>query len=298
MSDPVTHTTTSTTTATAKPTAMERVKEKASQLADKLSGRTHDNDVYHDSNQPGPAFHGNTANPIDPVATYHAGETPIDALNSGDTRPLGPAVPPKDDLSHHHHGIFGDHHDKHTQHHTTALAGANAPDPNVIHPSIVPHPQTIGGGVAGPTGTSHMPAYTTQSYAPTATTGTAAPIAAQTAEQGIYPPPAGAGTTGTTGLYGMENQGDLRNMNHVHAQTATMPTTTSAAGTQIPMNVNNSTVPVNQHNLPQMNPVHSTNNNTAANAANNGGIAPNVPAMGAPGTTTAAGTHMPGQYVA
>ncbi|KAG0281587.1 hypothetical protein BGZ95_001938 [Linnemannia exigua] len=359
MTTPGTHiTTTSTTTTTTKPTAMEKVREKATQLADKLSGRTHDTNVYHDSNQPGPGFHGNIANPTDPVATYHAGQQPIDALHSDDTRhphhhrdnnnqttmplhtgaavgdaavphgntvnraayqqkldhndplaagavgsgPSGPAVPPKDDHSHRHHGFFGHHdkHDQHDQHHTTALAGANAVDPNLIHPSIVPHPQTAalggsGGGVAGPTGTSHMPTYTTQTNAPTAA-GIAAPVAPKTAEQGVYPSTAGTGTTG------MGIHHDLHNMNHVHAQTATMPTTTTAAGTQIPMNANNSTFPVNQHNMHQANPVHSINNNTAAPVANvdanNSGIAPTVPAMGAPGTTTAAGTHMPGQYVA
>ncbi|KAF9913151.1 hypothetical protein EC991_003611 [Linnemannia zychae] len=308
MTNPTTQTTTtSTTTTTTKPTAMERVKEKANHLADKLSGRTHDNNIYHDSNQPGPnqpgpGFHGNTANAVNPAATYHAGQNPVDALHSdtrlnnnmnqttmplhtgaavGDTAVphgstvnrtayqqqldqnigggLAPAVPPKDSDRSHHHGIFGGHRDKREQQHT------NVADPNLIHPSVVPHQQTT--NVAGPTGTSHMPTYNQNNIAPTA-------------QQGVYP----STTTAGPGSHGLMNHNDLHHMNHVHAQTASMPTTT-ATGTQVPMNANNSTVPVNQHNMNQAVPVHSNNNAT-------------VPAMGAPGTTTAAGTHMPGQYTA
>ncbi|KAG0058363.1 hypothetical protein BGZ90_004984, partial [Linnemannia elongata] len=86
MNNPTTHTTTtSTTTTTTKPTTMEKVKEKVSEFADKLSGRPHDPNqanLYHDSNQPGPGFHGtndnlprntgNTANAVNPAVTYHA----------------------------------------------------------------------------------------------------------------------------------------------------------------------------------------------------------------------------------
>ncbi|KAF9130725.1 hypothetical protein BGW39_002726 [Mortierella sp. 14UC] len=327
MNNPTTHTTTTSTTATpAKPTAMEKVKEKATHLADKLSGRTHDSsNVYHDdSNQPGPGFHGNAPNPANPAATYHAGLHPVDALHSSDTRHnyntnqttmplhtgaavgdtavphgntvnrsayqqnldsnagggLAPAVPPKDDDRSHHHGIFGAHHDKHNQDHSTALADSNAADPNLIHPSVIPHQQTT--NVAGPTGTSHVPAYNQSNIAPIAAGG-AVPITAQTADQGVYP----SSTTAGPGSHGLTGHNDQHSLNHVHAQMANMPgnTTTTAAGTQVPMNANNSTVPVNQHNLNQAVPVNS-NNNAA------------VPAMGAPGTTTAAGTHMPGQYVA
>ncbi|KAF9913413.1 hypothetical protein BX616_010063 [Lobosporangium transversale] len=49
-----------------------------------------------------------------------------------------------------------------------------------------------------------------------------------------------------------------------------------------PINTNNSTVPVNANNVHQTAPVHNTDKT--------------VPAMGAPGTTTAAGTHVPCNY--
>ncbi|KAF9151219.1 hypothetical protein BG015_006949 [Linnemannia schmuckeri] len=309
MTNPTTHTTTtSTTTTTSKPTAMEKVKEKATQIADKLTGKQHDpnhSNVYHDSNQPGPGFHGNdnlptntgnTANAINPAVTYHAGQHPVDALNTTDrhhnqnnqtampphtgaavgntavphgntaghqglTGHSGPTVPPKDD---HHHGIFsGLHHDKHDKRDTNALGGTQAADPNLIHPSVVPHQQTTAGlqnpgatNVAGPTGTSHVPTYT-QNVPPTAA-GTV-PVVGQTAEQ-VHPSSGG-------GLMG--NHHDRHNQAHIQNTMAT----TTAAGTQVP--------PMN------------TNNNTAPGGA----VPQNVPAMGAPGTTTAAGTHMPGQYV-
>jgi len=319
---------------------MEKVKDKATHLADKITGRQQDpnyGNLQHDSNQPGPGFHGtnstglpntgNTANAVNPTATYHAGQQPVDALNAGDrnrdrhhnnqtmTMPLhtgaavgdsavphgntvnraayqdqldnrgnagvaGPAVPPKDDRTH-HHGIFG-HKDKH-DHQTTALGGANATDPNLIHPSVVPHQQTTAGAtnVAGPTGTSHVPTYT-QNVPPQAA-GTV-PVVGQTAQQ-VYPSSGG-------GLMG--NHYERHNQAHLQNTMAAPGATTTAAGTQVlPMNANNSTVPVNQHNMHQTNPVLSNNN-----AAPGGGVPQTVPAMGAPGTTTAAGTHMPGQYVA
>ncbi|KAK3826875.1 MAG: hypothetical protein JOS17DRAFT_236962 [Linnemannia elongata] len=327
MSNPPTHTTTtSTTTTTTKPTTMERVKEKATQIADKLAGKPHDPNIYHDSNQPGPGFHGannnnnlpsntgNTANAVNPAATYHAGQHPVDALHTLDNRnynnqtttmPMhtgaavgdaavphgntvnraayqdtlggqqglaghtGPAVPPKDDHKH-HHGLFGhkDKHDKYDQ--PMALGGAQATDPNLIHPSVVPHQQTtnVGGlqnpAAAGPTGTSHVPTYN-QNIPPTATS----------AEQ-VYP---------SSGGDLMGSHQDRHLQAHVQSAMAGPGATTTAAGTQIPpMNANNSAVPMNQQNMQQAAP---------------GGVVPqNVPAMGAPGTTTAAGTHMPGQYVA
>jgi hypothetical protein len=347
MNNPTTH-----TTAT-KPTAMEKVKEKATQLADKLTGKQHDtthSGVEHrdDFNQPGPGFHGSTTdNTANPAATYHAGQHPIDALNTdnrrhdrhdigtavgnipttmplhtgaaggdtavphgaavdrsayqqqlgGTTSSTGPNVPPKDDHSHHHgilSGLRDKHDDKHGQHHTTA-------DPNLIHPSIVPHQQTT--NVAGPTGTSHVPAY--NQNMPSTAPGGAVP---HTAEQVFHPMSGtGADTTGvtgsnirdTSGMMGGADQHDLYNRAHIHAQTAAMNpgSTTSAAGTQVPMNTNNSTLPINQQNMHQTNPVHS-DNSTTTGAANSGGVPQTVPAMGAPGTTTAAGTHMPGQYVA
>ncbi|KAG0311964.1 hypothetical protein BGZ97_011518 [Linnemannia gamsii] len=329
MPNPSTQTTTtSTTTTTNKPTTMEKVKEKASVLADKITGRQHDpyhGNFQHDSNQPGPGFHGinDTANP---VVSYHAGQQPVDALHSADhhdchhgnqttTMPLhtgaavgdaavpigntvdraayqakldhhgeagfaGPPVPPKDDHTH-HHGFFG-HHDKHDKHDTTAFGGAYATDPNLIHPSVVPHQQTTAEGlqslgasnVAGPTGMSHVPTYS-QNIPPT-TAGTV-PVVGQTAGQ-VYP-------SSGEGLMGSHY--DRQNQAHFQSTAAGPGPTTTAAGTQVfPMNTNNSTVPMNQQNMQQMAPAP-------------GGVVPQaVPAMGAPGTTTAAGTHMPGQYVA
>jgi len=172
----------------------------------------------------------------------------------GVTGHTGPAVPPKDD--HTHHGIFG-HNDKHKEHHTTALGGANAPDPNLIHPSVVPHQQTTAGGlqnpgvtnVAGPTGTSHVPTYTQNM--PPAAIGTVPVVVGQTAQQ-VYPSSGG-------GLMGDHH--DRHNQAHLQNTMAGTGATTTAAGTHVPpMNTNNSAVPVNQHNMHQTNPVHSTNN--------------------------------------
>jgi hypothetical protein len=295
-------------------------------MADKITGKPHDPlqpHVYHDSNQPGPGFHGanqpptNTGNATNPAGTYNAGQQqPINPLNTQDrqqqnynnqprTMPMhtgaaaagsavphgntvdraayqdtlgghqgvagnvAPAVPPRDDNKA-HHGIFG-HKDKH-QTTATAPGGAYATDPNLVHPSVIPHQQTTAGGlqnpaVAGPTGTSHVPTYN-QNIPPTATS----------AEQ--VNPSAGGG-----GLMG--NHQDRHYQTHVQSTMAGPGATTTAAGTQIPStNTSNNPVPMNQGA-----PVY--NNNAAAPGGN---LPQTVPAMGAPGTTTAAGTHMPNQY--
>ncbi|KAF9136353.1 hypothetical protein BGX30_011279 [Mortierella sp. GBA39] len=334
MTNPATQTTTtSTTTTSVPPTAMEKVKDKVSQMADKLIGKQHDpiqSHVYNDSNQPGPGFHGanalptNTGNATNPVGTYNAGQQPIDPLNTQDrqqktyntqprTMPMhtgaavagsavphgntvdraayqdtlggnqgltgnaAPPVPPRTDNKT-HHGIFG-HKDKHDKHQTTAPSGAYATDPNLVHPSVIPHQQTVGGlqnpAVAGPTGTSQIPNYN-QNIPPTAAA----------AEQ-VYP---------SSGGDLMGTHQDRHYQAHVQSTMAGPGATTTAAGTQIPpMNANNQTVPVNQPNLNQTAPVYDNRNAAAAP----GGVIPQtVPAMGAPGTTTAAGTHMPNQYVA
>ncbi|KAF9098902.1 hypothetical protein BGX29_007399, partial [Mortierella sp. GBA35] len=151
--------------------------------------------------------------------------------------------------------------------------------------------------VAGPTGTSHMPT-SSQNIPPTATAGTAAP-ATQTTEQ-FHPMDMTGGKMG--GVMGQQQRDPLDEHRQAHAQNtaaAMAPAAAAATGTGLPMNTNNSTVPVNQQNLGQTAPVHSANNATTTGA--NNAIPQNtatVPAMGAPGTTTATGTHMPGQYVA
>ncbi|KAF9206137.1 hypothetical protein BGZ49_002964 [Haplosporangium sp. Z 27] len=53
----------------------------------------------------------------------------------------------------------------------------------------------------------------------------------------------------------------------------------------------NTNFPANTHNLRQSAPIHSNNGTSATN------VASTVPAMGAPGTTTAAGTHVPGERI-
>jgi hypothetical protein len=342
-------------------------------MADKITGKPHDPlqpHVYHDSNQPGPGFHGanqpptNTGNATNPAGTYNAGQQhPINPLNTQDrqqknynnqpptnignaTNPVGtynagqqqpinplntqdhqqqkyntqprtmpmhtgaaaagsavphgntvdraayqdtlgghqgvagnaaPPVPPRDDNKT-HHGIFG-HKDEH-QTTATAPGGACATDPNLVHPSVIPHQQTTAGGlqnpasVAGPTGTSHVPTYN-QNIPPTATS----------AEQ--VNPSAGGG-----GLMGSHQ--DRHFQAHVQSTMAGPGATTTAAGTQIPpTNASNNPVPMNQSAPVPMNQSAPVNNNAAAP----GGTLPQtVPAMGAPGTTTAAGTHMPNQY--
>ncbi|KAF9546807.1 hypothetical protein EC957_009412 [Mortierella hygrophila] len=329
MTKPGTHTTTtSTTTTSVPPTTMEKVKDKVSQVADKIAGKPHDPlqpHIYHDSNQPGPGFHGanqpptNTGNATNPAGIHSAGQQPINPLNTQDrhqkdynnqpsTMPMhtgaaaagsavpqgntvdraayqdtlggqqgaagnvAPPVPPRtDDKT--HHGIFG-HKDKHDKHQTTATAPGGAyatTDPNLVHPSVIPHQQTTAGGVqnpavAGPTGTSHVPTYN-QNVPPTGAT------AGQ-----VYP---------SSGGDPMGTHQDRHYQAHVQSTMAGPGATTTAAGTQIPpTNASNNPVPVNQAA-----PVYYNN------AAAPGGTVPQtVPAMGAPGTTTAAGTHMPNQY--
>ncbi|KAG0244865.1 hypothetical protein B0O80DRAFT_483693 [Mortierella sp. GBAus27b] len=65
----------------------------------------------------------------------------------------------------------------------------------------------------------------------------------------------------------------------------------------LPVNTNNSTVPVTEQHLHQSTPVHTINAATSVPPP----VPPKdqvstVPAMGASGTTTAAGTHIPGEY--
>ncbi|KAF9083469.1 hypothetical protein BGX23_011473 [Mortierella sp. AD031] len=327
MNNPPAHTTTTSTTTTSaanptaettKPTAMEKVKEKVDTLVEKVTGRTHTDS--NDPLQPGTGtHHTNVTQGNDPVATYHAGDTAVPHGNTVDRTAYGqklegmapvpapaPAVPPKDDKHHHERGVLGGQHDQHNQHHTTTLPGATqAADPNLIHPSVIPHQQTTtaaatGPGfqnpatVAGPTGTSHMPT-SSQNIPPTAAAGTAAPATEQ-----FHPMDMTGGKMG--GVMGQQQRDPLDEHRQAHAQNtaaAMAPAAAAATGTGLPMNTNNSTVPVNQQNLGQTAPVHSANNATTTGA--NNAIPQNtatVPAMGAPGTTTATGTHMPGQYVA
>ncbi|KAF9988039.1 hypothetical protein BGZ65_012994 [Modicella reniformis] len=250
-------------TAHTKSSTMEHIKDKATNLVHKVTDKLHGNDY---------TTHNTTVNSTVDPANHH---------NLADHR------------GHHRgEGLAGPHlHDQHQQqpkhsgplHTGAALAGAAVPhDKSVdrgayqqhlnasapVAPTTGTHGTHTTGGLqhpapAGPTGTTNVPTYA-QNIAPTAA--------------GVVP------TARSTEQDQYHKRGDpigIGHHDHHHHHKA-------ESGVGFPMNTNNSTIPVNTHNLPQANPVHSTN---AATGPTN-----TVPVMSAPSTTTAAGTHIPGEY--
>ncbi|CAO3571712.1 unnamed protein product [Mortierella alpina] len=296
MTKPTTTTTNynTTTTTTTKPSTMETIKDKAATLVDKVTGKHHDG-AHHTSHTTHTTDVHNPNAPRNHAGPLHTGAAAADtavphgasvdrAAYQQQQQPGAPAnsIP-----------VTGQ------QHH--GLNAANV-DPNHVHPSVIPHGTTTttttsatgthipAGGhhnvqhpaPAGPTGTTNVPTYA-QNIPPTAA---GVVPTAFTAEQ-VHDPnhhnnQAKQDHHHTGGLGGLLN----RHHDDHHHQKNVAGTTGHDTGVHVaggvPVNTNNSTMPVNQSNLHQAAPVH-TDNNT-------------VPAMGAPGTTTAAGTHMPGGF--
>jgi hypothetical protein len=122
---------------------------------------------------------------------------------------------------------------------------------------------------AGPTGTTNVPTYA-HNIAPTAA-GVVPRAYAAEQDHGLQRDPAA----------------DKDHLQHQYYK--------NQAASGLPVNTNNSADPVSGQSAP----VHSINPATVSNPT--GATAPTVPtntvpAMGAPGTTTAAGTHIPGEF--
>ncbi|KAF9953611.1 hypothetical protein BGZ72_005298 [Mortierella alpina] len=294
MTKPATTTTNynTTTTTTTKPSTMETIKDKAATLVDKVTGKHHDG-THHTSHTT------HTTDVHNPSGSHnnHAHNGP---LHTG-AAAAGAAVPhdvPADRAAYQQQPgapansipVTGQQHHGHN---------ANA-DPNLVHPSVIPHGQTTTTTTTSAAGT-HIPAgghhSNIQHPAPAGPTGT---TNVPTYAQNI--PPTAAGVVPTAYTAEQVHDPNHHNHNHDHSKHDNNhhngggllhrhhddKNVTGATGHGVPVsggvpvNTNNSTVPVNNSNIHQAAPVH-TDNNT-------------VPAMGAPGTTTAAGTHMPGGF--
>ncbi|KAF9182710.1 hypothetical protein BGZ51_004496 [Haplosporangium sp. Z 767] len=274
MNNPTTTTTNhnNTTTAATKPSTMETLKEKAANLAEKVTGKPHG---HHDA-----AGHQTTATSgtvHDPAhlnenlkhsgGPLHTGAGP---LHTG-AAATGTAIP---------HGSTVDR-TAYQQH------GQNTTDPNFVQSSAVPPNQTTTISAAG---TSIPGGAPLQHPAPAGHIGTGGHV--PTYAQNI--PPAAAGVTPTGYGAGQVNDPNAKHLgshntshenrhhhslNPLHHHDNDNKNATGTVVGAFPVNPHSSTLPAN-NNPQQVAPMHS-NNNT-------------VPAMGAPGTTTAAGTHVPG----
>ncbi|KAG0252701.1 hypothetical protein BG011_006840, partial [Mortierella polycephala] len=145
---------------------------------------------------------------------------------------------------------------------TTTATGTSAPGGAPLR-----HPAT-----AGPTGTGHVPTYSQN----------IPPAAAGTVPTGYRAEQVNDPNAKHLGDPNASHDNRHHNQNPLHHRDNDNKNATGAVVGAFPVNPNSSTLPVNNNNPQQATPVHS-NNNT-------------VPAMGAPGTTTAAGTHAPGEY--
>ncbi|KAG0202274.1 hypothetical protein BGX28_005159 [Mortierella sp. GBA30] len=289
---------------TTKPSAMETIKDKAAHLVDKVTGKHHEEShrdtAAHATNVSDPSHSGPPHTGAAAADTAVPHRTPIDraAYQQQPVVSAGQGIPIPV---------------------TGSQYGDQAVDPNLIHPSVIPHDATTITASTeefrSPTTTGepplhHPPSPPLQHASPVGPTGT---TSAPTCSQNI--PPTAAGVVPTA--YGAERalqddrrdrhdqknnykhnggSGGIFHRDHDHnhdrdydknttsATSAAIPSGTSASD-NIPINTNNSTEPVDDRNIHQAEPVQSINNNSNS-----------VPAMGAPGTTTAAGTHMPGAY--
>ncbi|KAF9101777.1 hypothetical protein BGX27_011331 [Mortierella sp. AM989] len=203
-----------------------------------------------DANDPmDPAHHNNHHN-IDKNTTEHRHKDRTGPLHTG-AAVAGAAVPHGNPIERTAYQQVAGAPGPATGHKDPNIHGTDTAASNPVAPGTVQHPMAPV-AAAGPTGTSHIPTHS-QNIPPTAAS--------------IFPTSHTAETV----------------PGNAHGRAAS-----GTAGTDAPINTNNSTVPVNEHNIHQTAPVHSNN---AATATTN-----TVPAMGAPGTTTAAGTHVPGEY--
>ncbi|GJJ73603.1 hypothetical protein EMPS_05961 [Entomortierella parvispora] len=282
MTNPITtHNTTTTTTTTQKPSTMDNIKDKATNLLDKVTGKSH---TYTDHQgvvqQPDNALgHNNTTGLNQPGVntTGPSGVTDLDNT-AGLNNPTNPNVLPAGastatTTNPAHHGIV--HNNAHQQHtsglnhsgptHTgAAMAGAAVPhDPSVDRAAYQqqnnPNVAPVQHAVpAGPTGTSNIPTYA-QNIPPTA-----AGVVPSTQVAEVH-----AGRDTKPSLFGGHKM-DHRD----HGLGAHQQVHSTAAGGNVPM--------------------HTTTNPSTMHS--NAGVPNTVPAMGAPGTTTAAGTHVPGEY--
>ncbi|KAG0057512.1 hypothetical protein BGZ83_009151 [Gryganskiella cystojenkinii] len=271
------------------PSTMEAIKDKAVNLVDRVTGKHHghtDNAGVHTT---GPS--GATGLATNPNSTINNPNLNNNAQTGSSYLPPGAnpsTVAPG--TTNNNHGVLhnnahqqtfdnthnNNHHDHSGPMHTGAAMGGTA----------VPHNQSVDRAAyqqnvapgqiqhsvpAGPTGTSNIPTYA----------------------QNV--PPIAAGVVPTAHI--AEVHGDNRD-NHKHSLFGghkkdhndrglgahQQVHQTAAGGAVPPVNSNNATNVPMQQQQPGAGavPVHSMNNT--------------VPAMGAPGTTTAAGTHVPGAY--
>jgi len=299
MTNPITtHNTTTTTTTTQKPSTMDNIKDKATNLIDKVTGKNHtytdhqgavqqpdhahnnhnnalNQGGVHTTGPSGTTGLGNTANPnaagtgLGNTANPNAAGTGLTGANTT----VNPA----------HHGIV--HNTAHQQntgnlnHHSgpmhtgAAMAGTAVPHETSVDRAAYQQQQqnpNMGAPLqhsipAGPTGTSNVPTFSQN-----------------------VPPPAGVVPTAQVAeihdghdhkkhsLFGGHKKDHVDQGLGAHQQVHG----TAAAGGNVPLNT------THQSNVPLQQQAAGTN----------AGVQNTVPAMGAPGTTTAAGTHVPGEY--
>ncbi|KAI7820077.1 hypothetical protein BC939DRAFT_458871 [Gamsiella multidivaricata] len=286
-----------------KPSTMDTIKDKAANLVNKVTGKTHDDTTgthhtgIHDTTATGIHKDHNPLhkdhNPLHTgaaTADYAApqGNTADRLAYQPQTGVPAPVTGTQTQGGHHHRGAeaaalgatgaaVAGHHHEHNKHNlgtnvgTTGATGVPGTYNNNTALGVNNSTTTAvpGGGIAhpvpaGPTGTSQVPTYA-QNIAPVASGVVPTAYAAdqQTHEHKHH------------GILGHHNNNNNNNNNtltgehhriHPGAEVAAAGTTAH----QYDNNYNN--------NVPS-----STTTNT-------------VPAMGAPGTTTAAGTHIPGEY--
>ncbi|KAK3828765.1 MAG: hypothetical protein J3Q66DRAFT_323521 [Benniella sp.] len=255
-----------------KPSTMEHIKDKASNLVHKVAGKLQGHDEHQTTlnSTADPLHHQNLADPRrekreGAAGSYYHNQAPQ----------------PLPQQQHHQQS------DKHSGplHTGAALAGDAAP-----------HGITTDRA-------AYQKLHEQQAGIPSST----APVTDTHAASGLHHHPAPAGPTGTTNVptyaqnipptaagvvpraYEAEQDHGLQRDSAVDKDHLQHQWYKNQAASGLPVNTNNSADPASGQSAP----VHSINPATVSNPT----VPTNtVPAMGAPGTTTAAGTHIPGEF--